>query len=302
MEINISKQNIKRGGNMKRTKTLRSISMILSFIFILSGLAYADSDRVVTLGKNLDDSQRKQILELFKVDEKDVQIIEVNNQEERKYLEGVASEAQLGKITMSSAYVELLKEGSGIEVETHNISWVTKEMYANALVTAGVTNAKVIAAAPFPVSGTGALTGILKAFEQATGETISEDQKKVANEEVVRVGELGEEVGKEKAAELVKEVKEQIIEKGIKDPEEIKKIIIEIAAKLDITLKTDQIEKLGGLMEKISKLDLNTETIKEQLKDIGKKLDDTLKNNEEVKGWLAKILDAIQNFFSSIFK
>ena len=302
MEINISKQNIKRGGNMKRTKTLRSISMILSFIFILSGLAYADSDRVVTLGKNLDDSQRKQILELFKVDEKDVQIIEVNNQEERKYLEGVASEAQLGKITMSSAYVELLKEGSGIEVETHNISWVTKEMYANALATAGVTNAKVIAAAPFPVSGTGALTGILKAFEQATGETISEDQKKVANEEVVRVGELGEEVGKEKAAELVKEVKEQIIEKGIKDPEEIKKIIIEIAAKLDITLKTDQIEKLGGLMEKISKLDLNTETIKEQLKDIGKKLDDTLKNNEEVKGWLAKILDAIQNFFSSIFK
>lgn len=302
MEINISKQNIKRGGNMKRTKTLRSISMILSFIFILSGLAYADSDRVVTLGKNLDDSQRKQILELFKVDEKDVQIIEVNNQEERKYLEGVASEAQLGKITMSSAYVELLKEGSGIEVETHNISWVTKEMYANALATAGVTNAKVIAAAPFPVSGTGALTGILKAFEQATGETISEDQKKVANEEVVRVGELGEEVGKEKAAELVKEVKEQIIEKGIKDPEEIKKIIIEIAAKLDITLKTDQIEKLGGLMEKISKLDLNTETIKEQLKDIGKKLDDTLKNNEEVKGLLAKILDAIQNFFSSIFK
>ena len=55
-------------------------------------------------------------------------------------------------------------------------------------------------------------------------------------------------------------------------------------------------------MEKISKLDLNTETIKEQLKDIGKKLDDTLKNNEEVKGLLAKILDAIQNFFSSIFK
>lgn len=287
---------------MKKTKTIRNISMILSFIFILSSFAYADSDRVVTLGKNLDGAQREQILELFKVDEKDVQIIEVNNQEERKYLEGVASEAQLGKITMSSAYVELLKEGSGIEVETHNISWVTKEMYASALATAGVTNAKVIAAAPFPVSGTGALTGILKAFEQATGEVISEDQKKVANEEVVRVGELGEELGKDKAAELVKEVKEQIIEKGVKDPEEIKRIIIEIAGNLDITLKTDQIEKLGGLMEKISNLDLNTETIKDQLKDIGKKLDDTLKNNEEVKGWLAKIFDEIQNFFSSIFK
>lgn len=286
---------------MKKTKTLRTISMILSFMFILGSFVYADSDTVVTLGKNLDDAQRKQILEIFKVDENEVTIIEVNNQEERKYLEGVASEEQLGKITMSSAYVELLDKGSGIEVETHNISWVTKEMYANALVTAGVTNAKVIAAAPFPVSGTGALTGILKAFEQATGETISEEQKKVASEEVIRVGELGEEVGKDKASELIKEVKEKIIEKGVKDPEEIKKIIIEIAAKLDITLKTEQIEKIGGLMEKISNLDLNTETIKEQLKDIGKKLDDTIKNNEEVRGWLQKILDSIKNFFNSIF-
>ena len=287
---------------MKKGKTLRSISIILSFVFIFGSFVYADSDTVVTLGKDLDDTQRNQILELFKVDEKDITIIEVNNQEERKYLEGVATESQLGKLTISSAYVELLEEGSGIEVETYNISWVTKEMYANALVTAGVTNAKIIAAAPFPVSGTGALTGILKAFEQATGEKISEEQKKVANEEVVRVGELGEEVGQDKASELIKKVKEEIIDKGVKDPEEIKKIIIEIAGSLDINLNIDQIQKIGGLMEKITKLDLNTETIKEQLKDIGSKLDDTLKNNEEVKSLLQKILDAIKNFFNSIFK
>lgn len=287
---------------MKKGKTLRSISIILSFVFIFGSFVYADSDTVVTLGKDLDDPQRNQILELFKVDEKDITIIEVNNQEERKYLEGVATESQLGKLTISSAYVELLEEGSGIEVETYNISWVTKEMYANALVTAGVANAKIIAAAPFPVSGTGALTGILKAFEQATGEKISEEQKKVANEEVVRVGELGEEVGQDKASELIKKVKEEIIDKGVKDPEEIKKIIIEIAGSLDINLNIDQIQKIGGLMEKITKLDLNTETIKEQLKDIGSKLDDTLKNNEEVKSLLQKILDAIKNFFNSIFK
>ena len=287
---------------MKKGKTLRSISIILSFVFIFGSFVYADSDTVVTLGKDLDDQQRNQILELFKVDEKDITIIEVNNQEERKYLEGVATESQLGKLTISSAYVELLEEGSGIEVETYNISWVTKEMYANALVTAGVENAKVIAAAPFPVSGTGALTGILKAFEQATGEKISEEHKKVANEEVIRVGELGEEVGQDKASELIKKVKEEIIDKGVKDPEEIKKIIIEIAGSLDINLNIDQIQKIGGLMEKITKLDLNTETIKEQLKDIGSKLDDTLKNNEEVKSLLQKILDAIKNFFNSIFK
>ena len=294
--------NIRRGGKMKKGKTLRIISMILSFVFIFGSFVYADSSTVVTLGKNLDDGQKKQMLELFNVDEQNVTILEVNNEEERQYLEGVASEAQLGKLTLSSAYVELLKEGSGIEVETYNISWVTKEMYANALVTAGVENAKVIAAAPFPVSGTGALTGVLKAFEQASGEKLSEDQKKVANEEIIRVGELGEEVGQDKASELFRIVKEQIIEKGIKDPEEIKKIIVEIAGTLDINLSIDQIDTILGLMEKITKLGLNTETIKNQLKDIGSKLDDTLKNNEEVKSLLQKILDAIVNFFSSLFK
>ncbi len=286
---------------MKKNKNLRIISMVLSLIFIFGTISYADTNTVVTLGKDLDNSQKTQILELFKVDEKDVTILEVNNQEERQYLEGLATEAQLGKLTLSSAYVELLDEGSGIKVETYNISWVTKEMYANALVTAGVENARVIAAAPFPVSGTGALTGILKAFEQASGETISEDQKKVASEEIVRVGELGEEVGQDKASELFRIVKERVIENNIKDPEEIKKIIVEIAQTLDINLNLEQIEKIMELMEKINKLGLNTESIKNQLKDIGNKLDDTLKNNEEVKSLLQKILDAIKNFFSSLF-
>ena len=286
---------------MKRSRILRNISLVLSFIFIFSSFAFADSDVVVTLAKNIDAKQKEEILELFNVEEDEVETIEVNNQEEREYLEGVASEAQLGKKTMSSAYVELLDDNSGINVETYNITWVTKEMYANALATAGVKNAKVIAAAPIPVSGTGALTGVLKAFEQATGEKIDEEQKKVANEEVVRVGELGEDVGQEKASDLVREVKERVVENNVKDPEEIKNIIIEIAGDLNINLNTEQIEKIGDLMEKISKLELDTESIKNQLKDIGKKIDDTLKDNEEARNFLQKIFDAISDFFKSIF-
>ena len=286
---------------MKSKKFIRFMTLILSFVFIFNTMVYADSSTVVTLGKNLNKDQRKQILGIFNVDENKTTIIEVNNEEERKYLEGVATEEQLGKITMSSAYVELLEEGSGIDVETHNITWVTKQMYQSALVTAGVRDAKVIAAAPFPVSGTGALTGILKAFELATGKTISEEQKKVANEEVVKSGELGEEIGQEKASELIRVVKEEIVKNGIKDPEEIKKVVIDIAGKLDINLNVNRIDDLSGLMQKISKLDLNTEVIKKQLKDIGQKLDDTIKNNEQVQSLLQRILAAIKEFFSSFF-
>lgn len=285
---------------MKRRKFLVNITLILTMIMIFNVIAYADSSKVVTLAKDINESQRKEILNLFNVKENEVNIIEVNNQEERKYLEGVAPESQIGNQTISSAYVELAGEGSGIEVQTYNISWVTKEMYESALITAGVKDAKVMAAAPFPVSGTGALTGILKAFEQATGKEISEDQKKVATEEIVKTGELGDEIGKDKATELMKEIKEEIIEKGAKTPEEIQKIIIEIAGKLDINLNTNQIDKISGLMEKIGNLDLNVNDIKDQLKDLGKKLDDTIKNNEEVRSWLEKIFDAISNFFKSL--
>lgn len=285
-----------------KKQNLNKYIMILAFIFIFNASVYADSSTVVTLGKNLNDNQRKQILEIFDVEEDEATIIEVNNEEERTYLEGVATEEQLGKLTLSSAYVELLEEGSGIDVETYNISWVTKEMYQSALATAGVKDAKVIAAAPFPVSGTGALTGILKAFEQASGIVIDEDQKKVANEEVVKSGELGEEIGQEKASELIRLVKEEIVGKDVKDPEVIKKIIIDIAARLDINLKADQIESINVLMQKISDLNLDSDEIKSQLKNIGEKINQTLNENEEVKSLLQKILDAIVEFFRSFFK
>lgn len=286
---------------MRKIKLLKCITLVTVFIFMFNVFAYADNTTVVTLGKDLNDAQRKQIWNIFNVNENEVTVIEVNNQEERAYLEGVATEAQLGKITMSSAYVELLAPGSGIEVETYNISWVTKEMYQSALVTAGVKDAKVIAAAPYAVSGTGALTGILKAFEQATGDKISEEQKKIANEEVVRTGKLGEEIGKEKATELMRIVKEEVIEKRIKNPEEIKRIVLDIAGRLDINLNANQIEDIVSLMQKINNLNLNTQEIKEQLKGIGQKIDQTLRENEEVKSLLQKIIDMIKELFNSLF-
>lgn len=286
---------------MGKNKLLSCISMVMALIFVFGSITYADSSAVVTLGKDLSEQQRKQILELFGIDEKDAVVIEVNNEEERKYLEGVATEAQLGKVTMSSAYVELLKEGSGIQVETHNISWVTEEMYQSALITAGVKDAVIIAAAPFPVSGTGALTGILKAFEQATGKKISDEQKKVANEEIIQTGELGEKIGQEEASQLIRAIKEKIVETKTKDPEEIKKIIIDVAGKLDINLNVEQIQDIIKLMEKISSLDLDTKEIKKQLINISKKVDKTLKENEEVRSILQKILDMLKKLIQSLF-
>lgn len=283
-------------------KILKNISLVLVFIMLSTTLVYGDSNKVVTLAKDIDESQRKEILDIFGVKEDEVVIIEVNNQEERKYLEGIVSEAQIGTRTISSAYLELLGKDSGIQVETHNISWVSKDMFASALITAGVKDARIIAAAPFPVSGTGALTGILKSFEQATGVKIDEEKKKVATQEIVETGELGEIFGQDKAAELIRSIKEAIIEEGVKSPEDIERVISQAASKLDIKLSQNQIDSINNLMDKISKLDINVDDFKEQMKDLGKKIEDTLKNNKEVRSWIKRFFDALLSFFRVLFK
>lgn len=283
-------------------KNLKIMTLILTLIMLLGvGISFGDAAEVVSIANDIDMTQRQEMLDIFGVDESEVRMITVTNQEERKYLEGIAPDEQIGNSTISSAYVQFLDNGSGIEVETHNITWVTEEMYESALVTAGVKDAKIMAAAPFPVSGTGALTGIIKGFEVATGETISDEQKRVANEEMVVTGELGEEIGKDEATNLIVSIKEELVGKNIKDREDIKQIIIDISGRLDINLNTDQIEDLTNLMEKIGGLNLDTEQIKNQLEGIGNKLNELVNENQEVRSLLERILDAIKDFFNSIF-
>lgn len=283
-------------------KNLKKMTLLLSLLLLFSSISFGQKTEVVSIANDLNQTQRQEILDIFDVDENEVRMITVTNQEERKYLEGIAPEEQLANVTMSSAYVKFLDDGSGIEVDTYNINWVTDEMYESALVTAGVKDAKIVAAAPFPVSGTGALTGIIKAFEEATGESISDEQKRVANEEMVVTGELGDDIGNmEEATNLIVTIKEEIIDKNVKDRDDIKQIIIDIAARLEITLNTDQIEELTNLMEKITSLDLDTNQIKDQLQNIGDKLNELVNENEEVRGLFQRILDAIRDFFKSIF-
>jgi len=271
--------------------------LVFIFAFRMPVNTFAKGEEVVSLGADLTEGQRKQMLKLFGVKEEEVKIIEVTNQEERDYLEGLVSDKTIGTRAISSCYVKPLADGEGIIVETYNITWVTKEMFANAMVTAGVENAHVIAGAPFNVSGTAALTGIIKAFEEAEGENLSEEAKKVANEELVTTGELGEDIGKDKAAELIKEIKERVISEQIKDAEDIRRIIVEISAELNINLTEQQIDQIVNLMEKIRNLDLNVENIREQLNKIAGNLDDVRKKIEENKGLIQKILDAIISFF-----
>jgi uncharacterized protein YpuA (DUF1002 family) len=287
---------MKKGGYYMRRWVL-AWTCVVVLLLTQPLCVWAQGEEVVSLGADLTSKQQEQILDLFGVEADEVKIIHVTNQEERDYLEGLVSDKKIGTRAISSAYVKPLDEGDGLVVETYNINWVTKEMYANAMATAGVENARAVAAAPFSVSGTAALTGIMKAFEEVSGEELDEEAKRAANEELVTTGELGEDIGKDEAAALIKDIKERIVREGIKDPDDIKKIVLDIAKQLNIQLTDEQINQIVELMKKISNLDLNIENITNQLEKITGHLDSIKKTVEENKGILQRIWGAIEGFF-----
>ena len=279
---------------------MKKILLILLIIVMGTTSVMAKGETVIRLGKDLDEAQRSQMKEVLGADE-NTKVIEVTNAEERKYLGKYVDSKIIGSRAISSAYVETLEKGAGIQAEVYNVTWVTKDMVISALATAGIKDAKVKVAAPFNVSGTAALTGIIKAFENATGETVSEEQKQVANEEIAKTGELGQEIGKDKATELVKVVKEEVVGKNLKSKEEIGKVVTESAKELNITLTEEQNQKISELMKRISNLDLNVDDIKSQLKNISEKLGKLTENSGDVKSILQKILDFFNTIVEKLF-
>jgi len=285
---------------MQLKKTLASLLIITLLCTGLPLAVLAAVSDVVSLGADLTAEQKKEMLKQFGVTEDEVKIIEVSIQDVKKHLVG-ASEKQIGTKAISSAYVKLLPEGKGLFIDTHNVTAVTKEMYANALATAGVKDAEVTVAAPFKVTGTTALTGILMAFEEATGEQLNAEAKQTANEELQLTQNIGDKIGSAKATELIQRVKTEIIKQKIKTPEDIKQVIKDIARELNIELTEDQINQILKLMEKISKLDINVDTIIGQLEKIGKNLDKVKNTIQENKGLIQRIIDTILSWLRSIF-
>ena len=272
---------------MKKFKKIIPFVVTLSlFASCLPMVAKADSSKVVTLGANLSDEQKNDMYEYFGTSADKVETIEVTNDDERKYMEGIATESQIGTRTYSCSYVEPTESG-GIKVKTANLTFVTSSMIASTLTTSGVENCNVVAASPIEVSGTGALTGIMMAYETASGETLDEGQKEAATEELVTTGELADAIGQEEATDLMNNIKQEVIEEGITDKDEIQDVVEDNADNLNITLTQEQLDKIVALMEKISQYDYDVKALKDTLENLAGKSE----------GFFAKIWNSIKGFF-----
>ncbi len=284
-----------------RARIKKSVMLLFVLTLLLPALVLADAapgDVIVTLGEDLSEQQKQQILNEMDVPE-NVEVIYVTNEEEHQYLGNYISRSQIGSNALSSSKITLTEPGSGINVETNHITWVSEGMYANAMITAGVEDADVYVTAPFNVSGTAGLTGIIKAYEIAANIEIPEEQKQVANEELVRTGELADKIGVEQATELMNEIKEEIANNPVETEEDLRDLIRRVAERLGITLTDEELNGLVSLFMRMQNLNIDWNQVQDQISQVRDNLDEFL-NREDTQSFIQSFLDLINQIIDSI--
>ena len=278
----------------------KTVSLILAVLMLGSCLSFADSieDSRVVIGADLDEDEIAYVYDSFGIERNDVKELTVTNSDEREYLEGLVDDSLIGSRSISCIYIEALDEGEGLDVSVKNITWCTPDMYMNAMVTAGITDAKVQIAAPFNVSGTAALTGIYKAYEDITGEKLDEDAKLVGTQELTITAELADEIGSADSTAIVNELKLILDETKDMTDNELREEIKRIAAEYDVTLTDSQIDQLITLCRSMEKLDIDA--LKQKVEEVQQYLKDIVKKHGEIKQFLSNVAETVTEFVNKI--
>ncbi len=299
-------------------KFLQTIMAIILVIgaFIAPSIASADSDGsttteevvnekfgapIVVYGGNLTEEQKNSVKESLKItDSSDVQEIEVTGQDLVTYLKDGDASARM----FSSAKITRKDAGKGLVINIvtpSNITEVTSEMYANAMLTAGIQDAVVEIAAPKPVTGHSALVGIYKAYE-VTGGKLDTERTDVANDELSVATILSKEAGidEAKVSELLTEIKKQIAEQNPVSREEVEKIVSEQLANLKIELSEKDRQLLIDIMDRIRQLDIDFSKWSDQLNDLSKTIEEKVGNLVDNEGFWQSVKDFFKNLIDSI--
>lgn len=262
----------------------------------------------LSLGADLTEEQKATVLSLMNVDATQLDqydVVYVTNAEEHSYLDSYIASSEIGSKSLSSVVVVQKEKGSGLNITTRNISYCTEGMYQNACATAGITDADIIVAGPTSISGTAALVGIFKAYSEMTGEEISPQIIDGALNELVVTGRLENSVSGVDAADMEKMIaalKQEMVEKGLDDPESIRDAVNAACTEYNVSLTEDEKDQIVNLLVKLSTLDLNEDTLKKAedvLNQISASVD--AEDVAKAKSFLASLWQAIKDFFKSIF-
>ncbi len=280
---------------------MKKIISILLAVFTLFGMTSAfaleKGDARAVVGADISSEQKTAVYRTFGTEEGSVSELTVTNDEEREYLDGLVDDSIIGTKSISSVYLEVLGDGDGLDISVTNISWCTKEMYANALVTAGIDNAKLIVTSPVAgISGTAALTGVYKAYEDITGEKLDEIAKLAGTQELVVTADLADQIGNYDAVTIVNELKKVLTQTVDMTDDEVRAEVKKIAEENNISVSDGQVDQLLSLCRSFENLD------PEQLKAKVEQMQETVKKLAAAQSKMKEISESMKSFFESIGK
>ena len=279
--------------------------MLMTGLLMAFGLQVSAAEGpILALGADLNDTQRATVFSEMGITGEQAasyQTIYITNDMEHQYLDASLGASVVGTHSLSSVLLIPQESGTGLSVETHNINYCTISMYRNALLTAGVEDAKVIVAAPSSISGTAALIGAVKAYETYSGAQVNTDAFEVATDELVLTGELMSELDTEQisdqVSDLIAYLKQQVAENGMDDPDQLADLVRKAAQELGVELTDEQVSKIVDLLLKLSKLDIDADKLKSQAKELYDKI-----NSLGIKVDKEKVGNFITRFISSIWE
>lgn len=303
----------RKGNKMRKILIVLSV-MMLVMGFGITAFAAPSKDTVVALGADLTTEQKATVLELMELTEEDLAectVITITNEMEHQYLDAYIDPSVIGTKSLSSVVLRKADKGNGVLVTTKNINYCTTGMYRNALLTAGLEDTDVLVVGPSKISGTAALIGAVKAYEQVSGEGVSDKVLDTAMDEMITTGELAAGENNEEIEELIAFIKAKLAAGELTTDQDIQEAIKEGEEKFSVSLTDEEKEKILQVMHKIKELGLDPEKLLDQAKDLYAKFGDELINNaeeviknsfkESVSNFFTDMGSTVKNFFSNLF-
>lgn len=268
----------------------------------------------VVYGGGLDDSQIEKTRKLFDItDTNNVYETSVDANDLYTYL-GISGGSTSSLI--SSVMVQKQDEGTGVKVKIlteNNITKITSNQYANAAITAGVSDVEIDVASISKVTGESALTGVYKALE-ANGETLDTTRTQVAQDELETTNEIAQDnadnsdFDSNNLDQAMVEIKKELAE--IKENQgsaatvdQIEQVVQDALKKFNLSdiISQDDIDKLIDFFQKYQNSGaIDSKEVLNQLNKLSGSLKNQLSNlvnKAQTEGWWDKIV----NFFKSLF-
>lgn len=214
----------------------------------------SSSNIAITYGETTYNNENyKQIVDGYFNDHSNVNINEaketvITANEVNKISKNISDRTYNQNQIFSCALVDLSNNDDlEINVDKSKTTLVTESMYKSALNSAGINKGYVVVTSPITATGESALAGVMQSYEKATGKTIPDQLKDVANKEIYTESQVVNDSNAtpDEVANIVSEAKEQATQQNITDVGTINNIITNITQNNNINISSNSINQLA---------------------------------------------------------